>query len=949
MWQRFVVATEALRQPSRNRQFLIIGLSVLALFLGPRYAAAQSFVDISTKVTITKSGLLLNRATNTFNSVVTVTNSSPAVINAPLVLNVVNITPGTITLANSAGQGPSGAPYVNFTVPPNGLSPGASISNVLLAFNDPSRINFTFALSVANIAVQPGPLPSGVVGPLINSVPPSAAVVGKPMQYQVVASSANPASLTFSLSAAPTGMTINSTTGLVAWIPGANQAGDQSVTIVAQDSAGQTTQSFTLSVFGTQVEVTATIPAASGGVITVNDPTSAINGLSLSIPAGALATNTTLTISKLISPPTLGGTTHFWMQGFSIDPDGTSLTIPATVTIPYNPTQFGAQDGIPLESFLGVYFVQTSTGNLQFLSTSSVNSANHVLTMTIPHFSAWEITNVARLCPPTGEPNCPNSYSPTSQSLLLPVVMVHGFAIAPIASIRSGSLYGMGDESTWGNLRTLLGQIDSGNSGRIDAWRFDWDSLSVPFEQSAQNLRTALTHVESAQTGALPHLVNLVAHSFGGILVRTYLQGFAAGAPYENDVNRVMTLGTPHTGIGGSLSLWLANLCALSASLFPSRFPTCFEAGTQQPLGPLGTEGQGEFLLTLNERILPSLEGSLSPSYLHIKGQKLWYPPSSGGPLELVPDDGLITLSGAQLCGGSPTNVCSGVDVQEETIATSTASIGLCHSGTLLGITCAGSAYDIAMVEVNDTSHPLWQKICQFLGCGPAINVTVLNPAGGTVTSDMGGINCGSTCSAVYAGGTSTNPITVTLTANPSSGFTFSGWSGSGAGSCTTQLSCKITIGTDLQTSAGPLFTGYPVTANFSPALGAAVSLSLSCTPYPSPQGAIGTVTVDGAAVLPPGYILYLYYNYYGAGYFWSGLGTYTTCAPPPAQYPSLEHDLCANPYNVPLGITFKTAANFFSGTTLYIFGVVSAIDYYGGPTDQAGVARTIATMVVCR
>ena len=61
----------------------------------------------------------------------------------------------------------------------------------------------------------------------------------------------------------------------------------------------------------------------------------------------------------------------------------------------------------------------------------------------------------------------------------------------------------------------------------------------------------------------------------------------------------------------------------------------------------------------------------------------------------------------------------------------------------------------------------------------------------GTVTSSTGGINCGSTCSASITTGTS-----VTLTATPSSGSTFTGWAGacSGTGVCTVNMDAAKSV-----------------------------------------------------------------------------------------------------------------------------------------------------------
>jgi M6 family metalloprotease-like protein len=65
------------------------------------------------------------------------------------------------------------------------------------------------------------------------------------------------------------------------------------------------------------------------------------------------------------------------------------------------------------------------------------------------------------------------------------------------------------------------------------------------------------------------------------------------------------------------------------------------------------------------------------------------------------------------------------------------------------------------------------------------ISVSKIGTGTGTVTSNMGGINCGNTCSANFTIGT-----IVTLTAASSAGSTFTGWSGActGTGSCTVTM-----------------------------------------------------------------------------------------------------------------------------------------------------------------
>ncbi|MEJ2107928.1 MAG: hypothetical protein P8X48_11500 [Acidiferrobacteraceae bacterium] len=102
----------------------------------------------------------------------------------------------------------------------------------------------------------------------------------------------------------------------------------------------------------------------------------------------------------------------------------------------------------------------------------------------------------------------------------------------------------------------------------------------------------------------------------------------------------------------------------------------------------------------------------------------------------------------------------------------------------------------------------------------------VVNAGGGTVTSDVAGINCGNDCSESYADNT-----LVTLTASPATGYQFSGWTGACSGTTST---CDLTM--SQQWTATATFTrtdlcaglvtdqlNHPMTALANPPVGGTV------------------------------------------------------------------------------------------------------------------------------
>lgn len=101
----------------------------------------------------------------------------------------------------------------------------------------------------------------------------------------------------------------------------------------------------------------------------------------------------------------------------------------------------------------------------------------------------------------------------------------------------------------------------------------------------------------------------------------------------------------------------------------------------------------------------------------------------------------------------------------------------------------------------------------------PTYSLTVSKVGGGTITSLPVGINCGATCSALFAENTVT-----TLTATASAGYVFTGWSGGGCAG--TSVTCPVTIDAD-----------KTVTATFAASYNLSVSKVGNGTIVSSPSG----------------------------------------------------------------------------------------------------------------
>jgi hypothetical protein len=99
----------------------------------------DKYVDVTSGVAISRSGLTVNRFTNQYTGTVTISNPGNATVSGPLYLVLQGLTPG-VTVANKTGDKDIG-PYI--TLPVTDLAPGQSVS-VTTTFANPSKLGISY-------------------------------------------------------------------------------------------------------------------------------------------------------------------------------------------------------------------------------------------------------------------------------------------------------------------------------------------------------------------------------------------------------------------------------------------------------------------------------------------------------------------------------------------------------------------------------------------------------------------------------------------------------------------------------------------------------------------------------------------------------------------------------------------------------------------------------------
>lgn len=141
-----------------------------------------------------------------------------------------------------------------------------------------------------------------------------------------------------------------------------------------------------------------------------------------------------------------------------------------------------------------------------------------------------------------------SSQPKTNRNLGQPVLFVHGFQLDGDLGGNIGLLGGQGFGEYFGTFPRLIEELDGAAEG-YTPFLFSWRT-NASFNVVADDLAEAIFEINQA-TGKKVHIV---AHSYGGILSRILLQGFAynetlSGVDYTEHVATLTTVGTPHSGI----------------------------------------------------------------------------------------------------------------------------------------------------------------------------------------------------------------------------------------------------------------------------------------------------------------------------------------------------------------------------------------------------------------
>ena len=476
-------------------------VAVLCLMLLPGYAAAE--VDITDKVEIIQGRMVTDRATGDALIDVSVRNVSNDVLLTPVRVAITSVSSAGVLVADFDGVTSEGFPYYEYESATGQLLASETIPAKRWRFENPTKVRFTYTTKV------------------LGFVPDKAEVVG------------------------PSGGIIETDTGVVLEIPSGSVLEAKTFTVTREpEESLELTETIDNAYLlgaaefgpsGQQFEwpVKITIPLKEGRppgeilplyIFSESQRNFHDSGFFCEVSEDGLSCS--------------GMVTHFTTFG------------PAVQTVVNNPWYFGNNRCVISDEDAGncAYFIQAKNYGLKKLYASEIGPRlpNNKRNSPEENYLVWGTSDPIYL-PPSQEVAA-RLYSSISQNEINeefqqkePIIFIHGY--------QKQNSFGGGKEY-WGNFFNLINDLKI-NERAFLSFDFQWRT-NARFQDVAEDLYDAIKFISEKMDNQKVHIV---AHSFGGIVVRTMLQNyFPEGSSWDasNLIASVTTIGTPHSGIADS-------------------------------------------------------------------------------------------------------------------------------------------------------------------------------------------------------------------------------------------------------------------------------------------------------------------------------------------------------------------------------------------------------------
>jgi hypothetical protein len=434
-------------------------------------------------------------------------------------------------------------------------------------------------------------------------------------QYQVL-TSGNPQP-TYSLTTAPTGMTIDPITGLINWTPTSNQVGNQNVTIQASNYAGTTPQSFTISLVAPTLPAATPPPATAGSAYTytvtaTGNPTPTFS--LVSGPAGM-----TISSAGTISwTPTQsqGGPQTFTVQASNYVGQGTqTYTVEVNNNVPQNVTAVGASTTSVTVSWQAVYDPAGATYKVYNVGHSNkvtfytlvasglTGTSVTIGGLTTSSFNTTPYTYVVTSVDDATGVESSKSSAASARTLFPPVIYaigVNGIAVSVVPAVQG--VLSQAQIAAWGNQKPTFSLVSGPSTMSVDPV-----TGIVSWTPGTSDLGTIYATVQATNSvGSFTAVItyNVTTNPNAPVLTLPANQTVAAtSAAGATDAAAFSATATDPGGLATTISYAVGKTAITSSYTFPIGTTTVTVTATDTA----GNSSTGTFTVLVQDTIPPTL------------------------------------------------------------------------------------------------------------------------------------------------------------------------------------------------------------------------------------------------------------------------------------------------------------------------------------------------------